>query len=278
MALSQSYDVFKPTIWTPRFNYFLKKKLVAKEWAKDYSAQRKKGSLTVNIPHIGDNFSASSISTTNGEVTATNVSDTKSALTLDQWFGTSHVFTKYDAETAMNSPKLLDDYAMAMSYALADKFDGVMTGEFDNLTPSVGSSATSLVATNIEKGIGIAESNSVRISECKFVFSPKTYWRDVAAIQKYYDASQVGKPAEVATGQRGSLYNVPVLVTENVEAFPSTGSYNALIHPTAIIYAMRDIELENKYDTSLTVRPTADLMYGYKVLNAKRGVQLLSKR
>lgn len=278
MALGQDYTVFKQEVWTPRFNVAFQNRLTAKNYTTDVSDRYIPGNYKIHIPHIGNSFTASSISTTSGEVTATNVSDTRTILTLDKWEGTAYVMSDYEATVTMNDNAIKDALAQKMSYALADKLDSTLVGEFDNLTPTVGSSETSLVATNIEKAISICESNSVPVGEMNFVFSPKTYWRDIAAIQKYYDASQVGRPQEVAGGQRGGLYGVPVYVTENVEQFTTTGTYNALIHKNAIVYAATPVKIANKESEHLRVKPTANIIYGYKMMNAKHGAQLLSVR
>jgi len=278
MALGQDYTVFQAEVWTPRFNVAFEKRLHGKKFCTDVSDRYIPGTYKIHIPHIGNSFTASSVATTSGEVTATNVADTRTILTLDKWEAVAYVMTKYEATVVMNDDKIKDALAQKMSYALADKVDQDLIGNFSSLTPSVGSTGSSLVATNIEKAISIAESNSVPIGECKFVFSPKVYWRDIAAIQKYYDASQVGRPTEVAGGQRGGLYGVPVLVTENVPAATGAGSISALIHPTAIVYATTPIGIANKEGEHLRVKPTADVIYGYKLMNAKRGVKLLSQR
>lgn len=278
MALGQDYTVFKREVWTPRFNVAFQKRLKAKNFTTDVSDGYIPGNYKIHIPHIGNSFAAASIATTSGEITATNVSDTRTILTLDQWEGTAYVMSDYEKAVTMSSDKIKDALAQKMSYALADKLDGTLVGEFNALTPSVGSTGTSLVATNIEKAISINESNSVPLGESSFVFSPKTYWKDVAAIQKYYDASQVGRPEEVANGQRGGLYGAPVYVTENIEAAAGAGTYNALLHKNAIVYGATPIRIAEKEGEHLRVKPTANIIYGYKVMNSKHGCQLLSSR
>jgi len=278
---SQDYTVFKPEVWSPRFNFFLKQRLQARKFAQDYSDGYIPGTNKVHVPHIGDNFSASSISTTNGEVSATGVSDTRTILTLDKWEGAAYAMTKYEATVTMSSPKLQDAYAQSMSYALAKKVDTDLLGNIKNLDSSVGTTTSTLLSTQIEQAISIQESNSASIYDSVFLFNPKTYWLDIAAIQKYYDASQMGRPGIVAKGYDASLYGVPVLISENTPQSSNetnTWSHNALVHKSAIIYALRDVQIENKVGEHLRVKPTADVIYGHKLMNSGRGVQLYSSR
>jgi len=145
----------------------------------------------------------------------------------------------------------------------------------------VGSSATDLLATSVEKAFSILESNSIPKEECALFLNPKTYWTKLMKIQKYYDASQFGKPS-VPQGAHDLLYGVPVVITPQIPV-GTAGTEgddiyrNLLVHPSSLIYAMgrKGVQIKEKQSESLRVKLIADIMYGVGYLNANAGVRIL---
>lgn len=293
MTLAQDFTVFEPEIWSAYIDRRFKKKLVAAAFFRNFSDEVTAGGGTVHIPHIGDNFSASDIATTSGEVTATNVSDTKTDLTISNWKGTSLVMTDYEVARVANKYNLKKEYADEMATKLAETFDAALLDAASSLTPVVGDSATLLNSTNIEEAIRIMESNSVPTDELVFIFHPSAYWSEVMKIQKYYDASQAGwgandAPVVGAAKAKGVLYGIPVVVTPQVPAGTAGtegGHRNLLVHKDAIVYALGNlmgpktagVRVQEKPSEHLRTRITADIMYGLTVLNPTHGVRVISK-
>jgi len=272
------YDVYRPQIWSPRINRFLKEKLYAARVFQDRSDEIE-GTDDLYIPHISDTFSGSaSIPVTSGNVIATDISETKTALTIDKWYGNAFYITKFEEREIMKRPNLIDEYSQAMGYKLARTLERDLLSNFKSFTPTAGTTDTSLVATNVESALGILNSNSVSMDECVFFFNPKIYTRDILSIQKYYDASQFGK-ATVPHGFHDMLYGIPVLLTPNTFTSSTDDSeavHNGIAHPSSIVFGRTGVDFSVKDSEHLRKKIIADIIYGHKLLNAKRGVQLLA--
>ena len=291
MTLSQTYTVFTPSIWSPRINFWFSQNLVAAKFFDNYSDDVSGGGDTIYIPSLSQAFTVGDVAVTNGTVAATNVSDTKSALSLSTWSGSAFVLTDFQAAQAMKSYRIRENYMQKMAYDLAKSMDQAIIRVGAGITPSVGDSSTALLATTIEKAFGILASYSVPKSECVLFVSPKTYWNRIMAISKYYDASQFGRPS-LPTGVQDLLYGVPVVITELIttctyaaeSGSAAAGYRNFLIHKSAIVYALANLDgggsgprLQIKDNGDLAVKPTGDIAYGTLLLNAARGVKILDK-
>lgn len=287
---TQTFRAFTPEIWSPRINYFLKAKMGAAKFFDNYSDDVTEGGDDIWIPSVAaTQHTVSNVVTTTGDVTGGNISDTKTKLTIDTWKASGYNFPDFQAAQIAKKYPLRKAYAMAMGYQLGKTFESAILSNATSITPTVGSTATRLVATNIEKAFSIAESRSVPMDESILFLSPKTYWKDVMAIAKYYDASQFGKGAPTAQGYHDLLYGVPVYLSTFLPAAAGAGVYNLLIQKSAIVYAFGNlpqvqnsfatpsgVRMSEKHGESLRVKYISDIMYGIKVLNATRGVQMLS--
>lgn len=296
MTLNQSYAVFQPTIWSPRIYFFLKNRLVANNVADDFSDEVMSGGDTINIPYVADGFSAASIQTTNGSITPTNISDTKTALSINQWQGTALVFSDFQMAQIAKSYRLKESYMQAMGYAIAKKLDSdIIRLAADATITTVGNSVTALLSTTIEKAMSILSSRSVPLNECTFLMHPKTYYKRIFGIQKYYDASQYGK-STLPMGVVDYLYGVPVVTTQQVTTCTQaadgqrggSGYRNLLLHKTAFAFAIGNVpgadtingvrlsEFRNN-GSDLATKISADVAYGTKLVNGSRVVKIIDK-
>lgn len=289
MTLEQSYSVFEPEIWSQRINHYFHAKLGAANFFDDYSDEVTMGGDRIHIPHIGDSFSAATILQTNGAVTATSVSDTRTTLTLDVWSGCAVTFSDFQAAQVANKYNLKDKYAQEMGYKIAQAYDTAILANGSSLTPNVGDSATSILATSVEKALSILESRSVPLNECAFWFHPKPYWKEIYAVSKFYDASNFGLPV-TPYGAHSTLYGIPVVITPQIPNGTAgtegdDGHRNMVVHPSAIVHARGNLpggvasgaRLSEVPVEALRKKYVADLMYGDKILNANHGVRILSK-
>lgn len=284
---TQTFTAFTPEIWSPRINYFFRAKLAAAQFFDDYSADVADGGDTVHIPNLANSFSPTAIATTNGSVSSTNLSDTNTNLSISSWLGVAYDLTDFQYAQILKSYNVKNAYAQAMGYSLAKKFDTDLLAQSSNITPSVGNSATALLSTTLEKAFGILESNSIPKDECILFVHPKTYWNRIMAIQKYYDASQFGRPS-LPTGVQDMLYGVPVVITSQVPtgtAGTEGGIRNLLVHRSSLIYAMgklpgaleNGVRIQEKPSEDLKVRFIGDIAYGVAYLNARAGVKIVDK-
>lgn len=273
--VDNKYDVFTPELWTPRVSRFFKERLYAASFFRDYSADVMNAD-TVHIPHFDElDSTVSDIGTTSGTVTAVNLGDTKTSLTVDSWKGAAAFISKFEEREIMKRPSVIDEYARYLGYRCGRNAEIAILANLGSLTASVGDSSHGVYSTNLESAFGILDSNSVPKEECRFFFRPKTYWTDIMSIQKYYDASQFGR-ATLPFGVHDMLYGVPVTLTNNVPDDVETGLTNALVHPGAIAFAMFGPDFVAKDSEHLRKKIIADVMYGDTILQKTHGVKLRS--
>src|SRR3990167_10813266 len=296
MVLSQTFAVFTPTIWSPRIYFFLKNKLVAKTVFDDFSDEVISGGDTINIPYVSDGFAATAIQTTNGTIAGTNISDTKSALAINTWVGNALVISDFQMAQVAKSYRLKEAYMMAQGYALAKKLDvDIIRLAASSAITTVGNTSTALLATTIERAMSILSSRSVPLNECNFIMHPKTYYRRIFNVQKFYDASQYGK-VSVPQGVVDYLYGVPVVVSQQIttctyaaENLSAANGYrNLLAHKTAFAFAIGNIPGANTIagvrlsearsnGSDLATKITADVAYGVKLVNSTRVIKVIDK-
>jgi hypothetical protein len=257
---------------------------MAKKFFTDYSSDVAEGGDMVHIPKMADQFSASDIKTTSGDLTLTNVTDTSYTLNLDNWKGIAFPISDYQARQIHNKYNVLDAYARDMAYKLAKGVDTAIFGQGANITDGVGDSGTDLLATSIEKAISILESNNVPLEDCAFFFHPYAYWREIHKTQKFYDASQFGKGAPTAEGYHSMLYGLPVYIGSQIPggtAGTEGGHRNLLIHKEALIFAFQPIggsyvRLREFQPAAHRIEVAADTIYGVGYLRATAGVRIIS--
>jgi len=296
MTKSQSYSIFVPEIWSPRVSEFFKAHLPIRKWFGDecdYSDGVANGGDKVWIPKLSEAFTVVDIPTTSGDVTATNVNDTKTYLTIDTWKGASTYFSDFQIAQIMDNYRVQEKYADTIAYQLGKKFTTDLLDLTSNITDSVGDSATDLCSTSIEKALSILQSNSIPKEDCVMFMHPYAYWRELMKIQKYYDASQFGKPS-VPQGFHDLLYGIPVVVSELVPAGTAGtegGHRNFIVdRKNFFAYAFGNIggsEInefnvpvriqEVRSSEALRTKLSGDIMYGKSYIRANAGVRIISK-
>lgn len=293
MTLSQSFVVFTPDIWSPRINMFFQEKLTAGNWFENRSSEVADGGNVLYISSMADAFAATDVKTTSGANTLTNISDTKTYLSLSNWKSAGYPISDYQAAYMSKSYGSQERYAQTLAYTLAKQLDGDLIALAHSFYSAVGDSTT-LLATTLEKAIGILESFSVPTQECAFFFDPKVYWSEIMTNSKLYDASQYGK-AILPYGAASKLYGIPVFLTNLLDtalyadaALCGVGNtkVNFLAHPSSICYAKGTLpgggqgairyQVKEYSPPNLAVAPIADITYGVLCLNSRRGIKILS--
>jgi len=275
-AIEQTYQAFQPAIWSPRVNWYFMNKLQSKYVCTDYSSDLN-GNI-VYVPKLSDGFTATAIAATNGEVTAAELSDTKSAITLNQWYGDAFRITKGQADRIGSQYNLVDAYMKTMAYNLADSFDTALLSNISSGNHSVGVTGTSIPSTTLEHAMMIANSQNMPFEECAWILSPNAYWKQLAGVAKYYDASIYGKTT-IPEGFVNRLYGVPVLVSNNLPT-SATDTQNAFIHKSAIGYILAGGGPRLEYRDPEALRRTyfADIHYGHTLLHSGRIIKVVGKR
>lgn len=275
---NQKYQAFEPAIWTPKLLWYFTMNMQAKYVATDYSADAQ-GSV-IYVPAITDGFTAAAVATTSGSVTPTALADTKSTITIDQWYADSFWISNYQMRRVLPSYNLADSYIKTMGYNLSKVFDADVLLKASSGTFTVGNSATSIPSTTMEEALRIAASQNMPLSECRFLLTPKAYYKQLAGVSKYYDASQFGKMTTPTGALPDTLYGIPVLVSNNLKTIlAGTGRWNYLLHPTAIGYgiASNGVEFHELPAEALRKTYVGEIQWGSKCLVAGRIIKIIEK-
>ncbi len=286
---NQNFSVFVPEVWSSMVNEFFKERLMAANVYTDMSDEVADGGDTIHIPHIGDNFSASDVKTTNGVVTAATIDDTQTQLTIGNWKAEALLFTDYQAAQVAGKYNLQRRYIQNIGHTLARKVDDDLLGEYSNFDNTLGDSTSDFTSTNFESALSIQESLSVPREELSLIIHPRMYYGDVFKRQKYYDASQFGE-ASLPNGSIGRLLGVPVFRTAQIPL--NNGALeNQLVHPETVVFAFGNlrppqsgnavgasepsgVRLQEREGEDLRVKLTGDTMYGVKTLRSSTGVRI----
>jgi len=277
LAYSQTYDVFNPEIWSAKLNRAFQRKLIAASFFDNYSSEIAGRGDTLWIPAISNGFTATAVNTTSGDITPTNLSDTKTSMTIDKWMSTAFIMTDFQKATVGSQYRLQEEYINKMGYALALKVDTDLLALGASVTKGIGDSATNITATTLLQAMAFIESSSIPLSECAWIFHPNAYWKEVMMSDTLVNASKYGK-AVLPNPPHNELLGLPVYITPNVPAGTEGGHRNLLVHKNAIVYAFANdgVKIQEKQSESLRTKITADIMYAKKILNAGSGVRIIS--
>jgi len=261
--------------------------LVAAPHFYDVSSLVVPGALTVRIPKIGDNFSATAVGSTTGAITNTAVTDTATTVTLNRWLAAKIRFTDFELATISKSYNLRDEYAKALAQKVAQQADKELLALIKSVSRSVNDTTTALGSADLESALAIAESYYCPREQLTWFFTPKCFWGELMAIQKYYDASQFGKTV-TPEGTLYTLYGIPVVISNNLPVYTaaSTKKVGFLGTPNTAAFAFAPLEGGTQGGIRLTEIPKSggalitdvitDIAFGVKIMNAYHGVMIYS--
>jgi hypothetical protein len=280
VAYSQTYDCFVPEVWGAKLNRAFQKKLVAASFFDNYSNEYSGRGDLLHIPAISNGFTATAVSTTSGDITPTNLGDTNTSLTINQWMGASFIMTDLQKRLVGSQYRLQDEYIAKMGYALALKVDTDLLALASGITKGLGDSATNISSTVLLQAMAFMESSSIPLSECAWIFHPNCYWKEVITNSVLADASKYGQ-AVLPNPPHNELLGLPTYITANVPAGTAGtegGHRNLLVHKNAIVFAFANdgVQLSTKEGESLRTKYIADIMYAKSLLNAGSGVRIIS--
>ncbi len=282
MTKSQTFTVFNPSIWSPKVTEYFKERLVAAKFFSDYSAEVAAGGDTIKIPDYSQRFTVSDINTTSGEVSATNISETTRTLSIDQWKGAAFYISDFQAKQIGRIYKVVNTEGRNAAHDLAKAFDTALFTytSASNVSDVVGDSATDILATTLERGISILESNSIPVNECAFFFHPYAWYREVQKNSDLRQATVYGESRLPNLTKLASVYGLPVFVTPQVPAGAAGtegGHRNGLYHPDLVAYATQlPLRLSEKSSEALRKKIILDLAYGTTRLRSDAGIRIIS--
>ena len=237
--------------WTPKTleEYFAK--AVAANHFLDLSAFAAGGS---DIFHVPDVFStAFSVSTQpdpyDGDEITTNAPATGDiTLTVDTHKYIATLIGDRDMiQIARGTYDIGGIYSRKAGGTLMEDLEAALFALHSSVsTNTVGDTATVIIDSEIRRAIEKLATADVPLNESKFFFHPYSYWVQVIAIQKYYDASQFGRANVTPTGNfggagfetasRGQLFGIDVMTSSKV-VNTLLAVKNLLAHKDAFAFA-----------------------------------------
>lgn len=267
---------------------------MAAKFFQDFSDYVTEGGKSIHIP-TQSQYTTASVTTTTGDITANMVVDSRTILDINTWKHVARVFADYQAAQVSSNYRLKEIFADSMAYALAKDLDTAILAlvTATNPAPAAADSTNGLRSSTLEAALSLIESYNIPREECMWFFHPKTYYKEVMAVQKLYDASQFGKPSLIQ-GTHDTLYGVPVTVTSQVgEATITDSMYattkghvihrNSLLHNSFAAYALGNlpngtpsgVRIQEKASENLRTTVVGDIMYGVKALGGSyKGVRV----
>lgn len=283
--VTTSFTLFEPDIWDARVDRYFKMALKAAPHFYNVSSLVSPGAKSVYIPKVGDNFSATAIGSTTGEVSNTAVADTATQVSLNRWLGSKVRILDFDLAKVASSYDLKNEYALAMAQAVAQQADKELLSNISSIARTVNDTTTALAAVDLEDALAIAESYYCPKEQLTWFFTPKCFWNEIMNIAKYYNQYQFGK-AVTPSGVLNTLYGIPVVISNNLPLTGATKKIGFLGTPNSIAFAFANLEGGTSGGVRLTeafhpgghlrTDVTVDIAFGNVLMNAYHGVQILS--
>ncbi len=283
-----------PELWQPLVLKDYRTKGQAAKFFRDLSPWAMGGGDTVHVPDLFTNdVTVQTQSTQATEVTTNSPAQTDTTLSINLHKYVALLMGDKDVRQVLrNMYDLSALYAEKSVGALVDQKEADIFAEHSNITTNtVGDTASVLNDSEVRQAIEKLATLNTPLDETAFFFHPYTYWTQIVAIQKYYDASQFGAPSvtkagalggspDLARDARGTLFGIPVFTSSKV-VNTLLAVRNLLAHRDAIMTAATDLGnggplrvqsanwLEN-----LAVLTIVDHVYGIKTTREKAAVRL----
>ena len=282
-----SYRIFQKDVWDPKIDEYFKMALVAAPHFYNVSDLVTEGGLTIRIPKIGDNVSATAVGSTTGEISNTAISDTATTITLNRWLGAKQRFTDFELATISRSYKIRDSYMRSLAQKVAQQADKEILANVASCSRSVNDTTTALGSADLEAALAIAESYYCPRTDLTWFLTPKAFWGEIMGVQKFYDASQFGKVV-TPEGTLYKLYGIPVVITNNLPVYTaaSTKKQCFLGTPNSVAFAFANLPGGVRGGLRLSEFPSsggnfrtdiaADIAFGDGIMNAYHGVKIYS--
>ncbi|MFQ5443336.1 MAG: P22 phage major capsid protein family protein [Nitrospinales bacterium] len=230
-------------------------------------------------------------------VTVQDLAPTNVQLALTKWKEVTFVLG--DKEQAFSVKDLVEEYIQPAMYALADQIDQDLCALYTDLTTSVGTAGTDVIADKVVDARKAMNDQKVPVGKWSVVLSPK----DEASLlkeDKFTSANMVGDDGtalrEASLGRR---YGMDIFMDQNIVTVAGTPNttYNMAFHKNAFALVMRPlVRNENMPGAKVSVTDykglglrsavwyegkekavyvSIDALYAVKTLNPALGIQLL---
>lgn len=280
-----------PEIWSDILQEAKFPPVTILNFVRDLSPYMTAGGDIVHVPDIFTNvFTVQTQSTQGNAVVDASPASVDVTLTVDLHKYVAWIIGDKDMKQLASKFPLNEAYVREAKRLLIKAIEASLFGLWSSVsTNTVGDTATVITDLEVRTAIQKLDATDYELSDCGWFFHPVVFWSQVAGIQKYYDASQLGEktlvtsgilgPVTMKRGQefKGFLYDIPVFTSSNVVSGLSTYR-NLLLHKDAfgvaiqtnggaIARAQMEYKLEN-----LGTLAVVDTIYGVAVLREPAAV------
>lgn len=280
-----------PEVWTPIVQEEMFAKTVAANFFTDLSPYAQNGGDIFHIPNVYTNaFTPNTQATQGTEVTTEAPAQTDVTLTVDTHKYIATLIGDKDKQQLSGNYDYNAVYARKIGSTLADALEDSIFALWSGLTTNtVGDTATVLSDSEVRQSINSLEAlNFNTMQDTAWFLHPYVFYIQLAAVQKYYDASQAGGtgsfvregnfgPMDASRGLRGHLYGIPIYLSTNVVSGLQTYR-NLLARKEALGFAVQTpggskVRVQAENDISrLGIVTVADIIYGVAELRDQAAV------
>jgi len=281
-----------PEVWTPLVQEELFAAMCGANFFTDLSGYAAQGGDIFHVADVYTNtFSVKTQTTQGEEITTAGPAQVDVTLTVNLHKYIAYIIGDKDYQQLMSNFDYSGVYARKSGKILATALEASIFGLWSGLTgnTAVGDTTTVLTDLEIRTAIATLDANHFNTMECAFFFHPTVYWKQVAGIQKYYDASMRGQAVpgftlsgnfgamDASRGLKGDLYGSPIYVSTNVVSGLQTYR-NLYASKEAFGFAIQTpggnkvrVQAENAI-RNLGLLTVSDIIYGVAELRDKAAV------
>lgn len=241
-------------VWPGMVNEEFFSKPVAANFFMDLSAYAQEGGDIFHVPDAFTNaFSASTQSTQATEVTTQAPATSDGTLTINTHVYIATLLGDMDARQVKSNYDLSAIYNRKAVGTLMESLEAAIFGLQSSVTTNTeGDTASVVDDVTVRLALEDLETADVPRDELAWFFHPYTYYAQILAIQKYYDASQAGwmggsgpvisgnfgSSAAMNASRKGTLFGVPLYTSSNV-VNTLLAVKNLLAHKDALAFAIQ---------------------------------------
>lgn len=257
-------------------------KTVAANWFRDYSNEVAQEGDIINIADVYTNkFTAQTQSTQAAGVVDESVAQANVQINVNTHKYIAFIIGDKDAKQLLSSFDFNEVYAKKAAGTLRDGFEDALFALWSGLSQSSGDTATVLTDLELRTAASTLDTANHELEDIAWFFHPVVFWKQVAGIQKLYDASMRGSTQSITvngnfgpmSGQafnKGVIYDFPVFTSSNVVSGLQTYR-NLLAHRDAFGFANQTptisggngVRVQSEYQLrNLGTLTVVDMIYG----------------
>lgn len=251
---------FIPEIWSKNMIVVREQNLVFAKLFNRVTGEFNKGDI-LHFPNLSHLTAASKSTGITNTIAYEAITENVTDLTVNQHYYTAFAeedFTKFLADYDLQAA-----YQKRGAYGMALQIDDFCGGFIDDFSQVVGTLAVPSTDEDLRRAVQYLDDANTPEESRYWVMSPAAK-NDAMAIEKYIHADY-GTEGPVTKGRLpGSIYNLSMYISTNVEGSNAAGHDNGVFHKEAVTLAMRqDIRTQTFYDIDvLATKVVIDAVWG----------------